>query len=416
MSELVRHRQVLIAAAAGVGLSIAGIPTFVLSVFAGPMTRDLGWTLQQFQTGGLFIALGVLVAAPLGGWLLDRYGPRRVAMTGLLAFAAGIAGVSRVGAEPWTFYLAILMLTLLAAGVLPTTWTRIVNGRFDRQRGIALGIALSGSGIFATFGPGLAQAVIDAAGWRMAWLALAALPACVALPLVWRFVRPAPAIDGATSSAVTGASAIAGVSSPAKELVGLTLTEVLRARRFWMLIASFALVSLCLGGFNANLVPILISKGLETAVAAKAAGALGASLIAGRIVSGFLIDRYWSPGVAAAAFSLPVLGALLLMGDAPSAAMLVTCVALMGFAAGAEYDVLAFMISRFFGLAHYGKIYSVIIVAISLATSGGAVLFGRIRDLSGDFAPAWPLVVALCAVSVLLLLTLGRDRSAGYDA
>ncbi|NDB16134.1 MAG: MFS transporter, partial [Gammaproteobacteria bacterium] len=188
MSELVRHRQVLIAAAAGVGLSIAGIPTFVLSVFAGPMTRDLGWTLQQFQTGGLFIALGVLVAAPLGGWLLDRYGPRRVAMTGLLAFAAGIAGVSRVGAEPWTFYLAILMLTLLAAGVLPTTWTRIVNGSFDRQRGIALGIALSGSGIFATFGPGLAQAVIDTAGWRMAWLALAALPACVALPLVWAFV------------------------------------------------------------------------------------------------------------------------------------------------------------------------------------------------------------------------------------
>jgi len=415
MSELIRHRKVLIAAAAGVGLSIAGIPAFVLSVFAGPMTRDLGWTLQQFQTGGLFIALGVLVAAPLGGWLLDRYGPRRVAMSGLIAFSAGIAGLSRVGGEPWTFYLAVLMLTLLAAGVLPTTWTRIVNGSFDRQRGIALGIALSGSGIFATFGPGLAQTVIDAAGWRAAWLTLAALPACIALPLVWAFVRSQPAVENA------GAPSEAGVSSAAKDMVGMTLAEVLRARRFWILVASFALVSLCLGGFNANLVPILVSKGLEVALAAKVAGALGASLIAGRIVSGLLIDRYWAPGVAAAAFSLPVLGALLLMGDSPSTAMLVTCVALMGFAAGAEYDVLAFMISRFFGLAHYGKIYSVIIVAISLATSGGAVLFGRIRDMSGGFGPAWPMVIALCAVSVVLLLALGRDqapvaRSANFGA
>ena len=167
--------------------------------------------------------------------------------------------------------------------------------------------------------------------------------------------------------------------------------------------------------------PILVSKGLEVALAAKVAGALGASLIAGRIVSGLLIDRYWAAGVAAAAFSLPVLGALLLMGDSPSTAMLVTCVALMGFAAGAEYDVLAFMISRFFGLAHYGKIYSVIIVAISLATSGGAVLFGRIRDMSGGFGPAWPMVIALCAVSVVLLLALGRDqapvaRSANFGA
>jgi MFS family permease len=351
MQEILRHRQVLVAACAGVAFSIAAIPPFVLSVFAGPMTREFGWTLQQFQWATFAVPLGVLIAAPVGGWWLDRYGPRRVALVGLAAFGASVAGLALSTAEPWTFYLAMLVLSLAAAGVLPTTWTRIINGSFDRQRGVALGITLSGSGIFATFGPSLAQFVIDLAGWRVAWLVLAALPVCVALPLVAAFIRsPQATVRGEVSATQ-----------------GVTLASAIGSQRFWVMIASFGAVSFCLGGFNANLVPVLMAEGL---------------------------------------------GAALLMGEGLSTGALMLCVALMGFAAGAEYDVLAFMTSRFFGLTHYGKIYATMLVPISIATSAGAVAFGRIRDASGSFEAAWPVVLVVCGIGAALQLALGRPQVA----
>jgi MFS family permease len=396
MQEILRHRQVLVAACAGVAFSIAAIPPFVLSVFAGPMTREFGWTLQQFQWATFAVPLGVLIAAPVGGWWLDRYGPRRVALVGLAAFGASVAGLALSTAEPWTFYLAMLVLSLAAAGVLPTTWTRIINGSFDRQRGLALGITLSGSGIFATFGPSLAQFVIDLAGWRVAWLVLAALPVCVALPLVAAFIRsPQATVRGEVSATQ-----------------GVTLASAIGSQRFWVMIASFGAVSFCLGGFNANLVPVLMAEGLGAAQAATLAGTLGLAMITGRIVAGLLVDRFWSPGVAAVAFSLPLLGAALLMGEGLSTGALMLCVALMGFAAGAEYDVLAFMTSRFFGLAHYGKIYATMLVPISIATSAGAVAFGRIRDANGSFEAAWPVVLGVCGIGAVLQLALGRPQVA----
>ena len=359
MQEILRHRQVLVAACAGVAFSIAAIPPFVLSVFAGPMTREFGWTLQQFQWATFAVPLGVLIAAPVGGWLLDRYGPRRVALVGLAAFGASVAGLALSTAEAWTFYLAMLILSLAAAGVLPTTWTRIINGSFDRQRGLALGITLSGSGIFATFGPSLAQFVIDLAGWRVAWLVLAALPVCVALPLVAAFIR----------------SPQATVRGEVNATQGVTLASAVGSQRFWVMIASFGAVSFCLGGFNANLVPVLMAEGLGAAQAATLAGTLGLAMITGRIVAGLLVDRFWSPGVAAVAFSLPLLGAALLMGEGLSIGALMLCVALMGFAAG-------------------------------------AVAFGRIRDASGSFEAAWPVVLVVCGIGAALQLALGRPQVA----
>lgn len=134
MQEILRHRQVLVAACAGVAFSIAAIPPFVLSVFAGPMTREFGWTLQQFQWATFAVPLGVLIAAPVGGWLLDRYGPRRVALVGLAAFGASVAGLALSTAEPWTFYLAMLVLSVAAAGSRALDGRGLVDRRVDVVR------------------------------------------------------------------------------------------------------------------------------------------------------------------------------------------------------------------------------------------------------------------------------------------
>jgi MFS family permease len=395
--EIRKNWSLLLAAAVGVGLSVAAIPPFVISVFAGPMTGEFGWSLQSYQTGGLFIALGILIASPLSGSLVDRFDPRRMALTGLVAFPLGISCLAMVNGNVWTFYLAMLVVTLAAVGVLPVVWTRIINGVFRRQRGLALGLMLSGSGLTGIFLPGLAQALIDAFGWRGAWLGLAALPVLVGLPICYWLLRPA-------------AEPVAASDMPAQfdPLAGVALGSAVRGWRFWAMFSSFALVSACLAGWNANLVPILTDRAFTAQQAAALVGILGASQASGRIFAGFLADRYWAPGVAACAFLMPALGVQLVLADEVTALTAGIAIAAFGLAHGAEFDFLAYLIARYFGLRHYGKIYGLLVVPVSVATAFGAIAIGRTRDQTGSFDAALAWIPVLLVAAAGLQLSLGR--------
>ena len=406
--ELWRHRGILAAATTGMGLSIATMPPFVLGVFAGPMTRELGWTLQVFQTANLFTSLGILAAAPLGGLLLDRFGVRRVALTGIITYGVALAAFSQVSASAWTFYAIMLLVTLLSGGTLSITWTRLINANFVSRRGTALGIALSGSGLAATFLPALSYTLIVKLGWRSAWIALASLPLLIAWPMVWRFVAGKDAGKD-TGKTATSTEQIRG----AVPLAGVNVRTALRMRQVWVLAGSLALMSFCLGGWTANLVPILMTKGLDAGAAAKLAGVLGLSLIFGRIGSGMLLDRFRAPAIAVLVFMLPAVGFNLLRIEQPTLLALGFAVALCGVAAGAEYDFLGYLVGRYFGLAHYGKIFGLIILPITVATSSGAVVVGRILDQHGSFMAALPALTILVTIGALLPLALGRRSNSG---
>jgi predicted MFS family arabinose efflux permease len=291
------------------------------------------------------------------------------------------------------------LVALLSSGTLPTVWTRMVNALFDRSRGLALGIVLSGSSLFAAFGPALAQRLIEALGWRAAWLVLALLPLAVAWPLAWAWFkgadRPAP---GATTQSAEPAAAVEPRDTRA----------ALRNYRFWVLTAGFTLVTLGVGGLNPNLVPMLGSKGFTPAEAAGVMGAFGLSMGVGRISIGLVIDRVWAPGVAAVVLALPAASALLLLGQSVSTGQALLAVALLGFAQGAEYDFLAYLVARYFGMSHYGRIYGLVLLPIVVATSVGAVSVARARDLTGSFDAALPVVAALFAAGAVSLLVLGR--------
>lgn len=405
-TELRSHWTVLFAAAVGVGLSIAAIPPVVISVFARPMTGELGWSLQAYQTGGLFVALGVLVASPLSGILVDRFEPRRIALIGIVVFSAGLCSLAFVSERVATYYAAMLCLTLAAVGVLPVVWTRIVNGVFQRQRGLALGLMLSGSGLTGIVLPRYAQALIDLLGWRVAWLGMAALPLLVALPICFWLLRPA-----GSGTAVGGGAGSGRSSAP-----GITLGRAVRGWRFWALFWSFTVVSVCLAGWNANLVPILTDRSFSAPQAAALVGILGASQACGRIVVGLLVDRLWAPGVAAFAFLLPAAGVQFVLADNVTSVTAGIAIATFGLAHGAEFDFLAYQIARYFGLRHYGRIYGLLVVPISMATALGAIALGRVRDQTGSFDAALTWLPLLLFAAAALQLSLGRYPSSAAMA
>ncbi|MFM7783099.1 MAG: MFS transporter, partial [Gammaproteobacteria bacterium] len=344
--EFRRHWRLLLAATAGVICSSVVLPFYTIGTLLKPVTAEFGWSRAEFQSAILFSATLGALAGPLVGWLIDRHGSRRIALVGLVGLSLGFFAAASMDGQLWVFYAAYACMALLGAGTTPITWTRAVGAAFSARRGLALGLALSGTGLCAMAAPLFTVWLLEQFGWRGAYIGLGLLPLLFAGPLVlWGFREREPA-QASPEAAVAAAS-------------GIGVREALRGYHFWVLLLSVFLAYLAVSGIGPNLVPALTDKGRSPTEAALLQGVYGASIIGARILVGLLLDRSWAPGVAAASLMLPVIGGLLLIG-AGSLPSQVLAMALIGFAAGAELDVMSYLAARYFGMRHYGAIYALL--------------------------------------------------------
>ncbi len=328
---------------------------------------------------------------------MDRVGVRRIALPSLLAVAGVFAGTAWLTSSLTSFYASAVFLAIAGAGTTPLTWTRTINGWFDKQRGLALGLTLSGTGIAAFLAPMYVGWVLSMGSWRTAYLALALIP-LLAFPIAWLFLRD-PA-GGNEKSAAT-------VSAPA---TGATLSEAYRNYRFWAIGVAFFLVSAGISGSISNLIPLLMDAGRSKASAAGTAGLVGLSVIAGRVIAGILLDRIWGPAVAFVMLAAPALSAWVLAQPVLPDAWVPLAVILLGLAAGAEFDFIAFLTSRYFGLLHYGKIYGLLYASFLAGAALAPPLFARVYDVAGNYSAAFYAASGLFFIGAALLLTLGRYR------
>lgn len=172
---------------------------------------------------------------------------------------------------------------------------------------------------------------------------------------------------------------------------GMTLKEALRSYRFWILFASILCVYMSVSGISPN--PALTDNGMSATQAATVQGVYGVAIIVGRLVVGYLIDRIWAPAVAAVALSLPIIGCIMLTGTASfySASF---AVLLIGFAAGAELDLMSYLTARYFGLKHYSKIYALLYGVLAVCSGAAPVAFATVFDhtratTSTSMLPRW---------------------------
>ena len=393
MSELKRGWRFVSACCVGVICSSIVLPYYSIGTLVEPVTSTFGWTRAEFQAAILFSSgLGALTA-PAVGWLIDRYGVRRVGIPGLVGLAAGFCIAASMDGSLWMLYLAYGAMALLGAGTIPVTWTQAIANQFFSQRGLALGLALTGTGICAVIAPHYSLALLEAFGWRGAYLGLALLPVVVALPLVFLWLRP-----------------FEQPHDPEPHLApdnGITFTEALRSYRFWVLLATIFLAYMGFSGIGPNLFPSLTDDGHAPGEAATVVSVFGGAIVVGRVVVGFLLDRFWAPGVAAAALTLPVAGAYVLAGspDIPAAVLSAFC---LGFAAGAELDLMSFLVARYFGLKHYGRIYSVAYATLAVCSGTAPMLFAQVYDRTQSYDSAYLIAAVLFLASAVLILALGR--------
>lgn len=380
--------RVLVAGLLGVMLGITALPFYTLGVFAGPIAQEFGWTRADALSGLLFSMIGTVCAAGFAGAAIDKFGARRVAIVSQIGLTIGFTLLASQTGSTWVWKASWFAMAVMAIGTTPLTWSRGIAEWFSKARGLALGIALSGSGVTAVIAPPLVQMVIDAYGWRAGYLVLAACVLLISWPLTLLLFR--------------SRAQVAGGHEEAAAQFGPSFAEALRGYRFWLILAAFACISFGIGGTIPNLVPILTDAGVEGA--ALYASVLGAMVIFGRLVAGYLLDRFWAPAVAVVLLAIPALSCVLLASDiSPGAAA-----ALMGLAGGAEFDLVAFLCARYFGMRSFGRIYSWQWAGFALAAGIGSFSYAAIRDSTGSYDLALYLAAALMAGGGLSLLALGR--------
>lgn len=387
----------LAAALIGVACGASPIPFNVLPLVLGPVTNEFGWGFAEAAAGVTIFGIIASLLAPVFGGLADRHGVRPVAIGSLAAFAVVFASFYLLPGSLGGWYLFWALLGIVGIGSTPVTWSRAVSMWFSKNRGLALGIMLLGTSVSAMVVPQIAQAAIARFGWRAAFPATALLPLLVAIPLalLW-FREPLPH------------ERPQGVADASGRLTGLSLGETLRGYRFWVLLASILVIALAYGGAHIHMAQIVALHGFSPAVAASVLGVVALGILAGRIIVGLLFDRFWAPGVAAPAMLLPALACYLLMGTEPALTQVMLGGFLLGFAAGAESDVIAFLAARYFGMANYGKIYGALYMPFGIGSAISPIVYGRVRDVTGSYDPMLTAAMLMFVMGGALLLLLGR--------
>jgi nitrate/nitrite transporter NarK len=321
---------------------------------------------------------------------VDRFGPRRVLAPSLVALALCMAALPHVR-ELWQLQAVYVAMGTVAAGSNSVAYMRVLASWFDRSRGLAIGLAGSGTGLGFAYVPLLSQQLKDAYGFAWGYYGLALLVLLLTLPLVLLFLRERG--DGAENSAD---------QAPAD---GQRLQEAVRGRDFWVLAAMFMSVTTVLYGLLPHLVPLIQGKGVEAARAAQIASLFGLATFAGRIVIGFLVDRFDARRIAFTFFLISAAGLPLLAADLPMWAVFVSAL-LLGGSLGAEVDMLAYLTSRYFGLRNFARIFGVLFGAVMLAMGAGPLIFGAIFDRTGSYDLMLWAAAPVCALAALLTLAL----------
>ena len=398
-AEFRRGWRIIVLAMLGLAVAANASMLYAFGAMMIPLQNAFGWSRGELQPAISFLFGGAVIGAQLVGWFNARWGMRRVTAASPVALSPAFALMTLMGQSLWWLYLMCALLPVAGMGTMHITWTHLVNLWFERNRGLALALMLSGTGLSATLLPTAITWAIARWNWQAAFLLLALLPLVLVLPLVLRWLQsPAEQLETEASG-----------KAPLPSTHGMSFRQGIRSARFWALNIALAMVVGAMVSMVSNTVPLLRDKGLSAADASHVFGAFGLSLIAGRILVGYLIDRLWAPGVATIALAMPALGCLLLAtSGAEQTGMLTLATLLVGIGAGAEFDIAAYLTARYFGMRDYGRLFGVHVALITIASALTPWLFGRLYTATGSYSAMLAICAAVFAAGAMMLLPLGR--------
>ncbi len=386
---------------------IVGIVYYSFPVFYTPLIQEFGWTRAQVTAG---FAISIVIIGPLfgisAGFLIDRFGPRRILLAGLVFAGTAFLGYGWMHSLG-VYYLFYFLQTAgyVVAGPIPNQV--LICSWFNRLRGRAMGGAYVGIGVGGAVAPLLARLLIDHVGWRWAMRSISAGVLLVLIPITLKMVRNRPSDlnllpDGAAVAEHPGLTSMASEGFD-------SLADVLRTRAFWLIaLGSFMSIG-AIGGVIQHLVLFLQDSGFPGRKAAGVASILLVSSIIGRIIMGWLADRFTKKYVMLAA-CLSVAGAVPLLYSQNLGTMAYVFATVFGFGMGADYMMIPLITAECFGLRSLGRIMGVIITTDSLGQAFAPVVVGHIYDVTKSYDWGFALLTTMAALGAVAIALVERPR------
>jgi MFS family permease len=373
---------------------------YTLGLFIKPLNQEFGWDRASISAAGGIAAIASAITIPFVGSMMDCWGVRTVLLPIVVLCASSVALIALTPQSVLALMLLFAITGVLGSGQGPLGYAKCVSAWFDDRRGLALGITMSGIGLGAALVPQYTQFLIGSFGWRVAYLGLGLLTLIVAFPAVFLFIRE-PAKAKAAAGGVR-------VQSPASldRLPDLEVREALGGRRFWLIACALLLVSTVTQGLVVHTVPLLTDKGYSAETAASLMIAVGLSTMAGRLLSGYLVDRIFAPFVAAFFFLVPCLGIYLLGSTISPVAGIIS----LGIASGTEIDMIGFLTSRYFGMKRFGQLYGYLFASFVVGSAIGPYMMGLAFERLHSYEPALWTFGAFMLLATAAILSLGPYR------
>lgn len=399
---------IVVIAALGLSVGYGPIIVYTFSVFFKPVSEEFGWGRTETSLVFSLSLIVMVLAMPFIGRSVDRFGARKVIVSSALIFGLSLISFSIFSFGSSQFYAVYIAIGLIGAGTTPLSYNRVLSYWFDKRRGLALGLATIGIGVSTFIMPLLAHYLVLSFGWRAAYMLLGILVLAVTVPVVWLFLKETPVAMGLRPDGEDNADVIRGKSEV--NLGGIGIREAVRSSTLWLMCTSFFLVSASINGCLIHLVPMLTDRNVSPGTAAVAASLLGGATLIGRVGTGYLLDRFFASYLAIWFFGGACVGILLLWSEA-AGLLAVFAAVLLGLGNGAETDIMAYQMSRYFGLRAFAEIYSYILAAYTLGGVVGPLLMGISFDSTGSYQLILVIFIVAILVSVGLLLRLGPYRS-----
>jgi predicted MFS family arabinose efflux permease len=337
------------------------------------------------------------------GTIADRIGPRRVALPGLIAVAICIGLIGLSGPSIASWYAAWALYAFLQCWAGNMIWASGVVSRFDRNRGLALALMLMVQAVNTGLMPSFGVFAIATMGWRSIFFAFAGYVLLIGLPLAWGFFYGAGDLERRAGR----------VPVPIDPANRTSIRTALGQRQFWQIAIAFATAATAASSLLIHLQPVLTDAGLSPVQAAAIALILAPSAIAGRLLSGFLLDRLPANLVAGSLIVLPAFSHLILLSGGTSPLPAYLCAMFVGIAAGAESDLLAYLVSRYFGRDSFGGVYALLLGTYAIGYGLAPVAAGAVYDATGSYRPIFIVLAGAAVAGAALIYALGRPRSGG---
>lgn len=395
--------------AASMGFGFFSVMQVYTGIFMTPVGNEFNWSKTEVTAGLSIASIIITLLAPLFGVFIDRWGTRRLVLPGLVMTVCVFIGFSLLNGSLTQWITIWVIYALVSLFIMHTVWTATIASTFNSGRGLALGVMLSGAALAQVIVPPLGNWLITDFGWRMAFVLIGCVWGGMVFLLCLFFL-----FDGHDEIRSTRKRADSVNITP-PSLTGLSGSEALRSIALWRIgLSTFIMMTVTIA-LVVHQFPILVEAGISRSNAALLMSLGGVAGVLGKIMTGYLLDRFKPNLIGGLTLSAAAFAFLLLMDGIRSPLLIVVAVMINGYASGSKLQICGYLTTRYAGLKNFGLIFGFMASLISLGAGLGPLLGSISYDTYLSYNPFLIVGMAGSLLAGYLILRLGNypDFEAG---